>query len=727
MKCGKSIAMLLCAAVFTGMFGGCGKEGVGDDAQAEQQKGRWVETNETLPEGLADWVPQQIFSVGEELHLLASRQENGKTVFSEWARQKDGFSDVTKDWLASLELGCGEWFEARLMQDEAGTQYLYAGYVEEGEEDYKGHLWRGEGEKTEDITPEKWTVINEEWGMYERLLGIAALKDGTLAAVSYTSADVLAGENGQVLASEALSAQYEDMVVSDGENIYLCVSEGSGSSIEKRRGGRSGDTEKFDLPVENASLCALEDGTLIAAGTEGIFRRGPEGKEWEKLLNGSETDFAMTGCWCISLAALEDGSIYALYRESGGGTKLNRYAYDPDAVIEVKEELKLYTVYESYLLQQAAVMYHKEHPEVLITIQSAYPAYYDDETDYNAVYQELNTMLMGDEAPDILVMDHLNMDSFIEKGLLEDIGEVVNPLEESGRLLSGITGAYVREDGHRYVVPLQFGFTMAIGRDISQTDMESLESLAGFLSKADYSYMGPQTVSELVDKLYPYFCEEIVRDKQLDREVLGGKLECLKRIADNCGIIDSREKGERCYNMWDLASQAKLAFEEANGFKNCMFPIAITDYIMGSFTAYENSFVPFLQTGLCTKSSYKDTAMDFLRLALSEEVQNTDYYMGFPVNQASLEKQVHEDRSEAEAETTIEAEGGEVDFIIRDYSGETADRLLDLCRSLDKPVKEDEKIREVLIESLGGYLKGEQTKEETVQKIEDSLKMYLAE
>lgn len=722
----KTITALLCAAILACTSAGCGKQDTEDENLTEQQKGRWIETQEELPAELEEWTLQDVFSVSEEIHLLATRRENGKTLLSEWASREDGFANVTEGWLASLELDCGEWLQVKLMENGNGTQYLYAGYVAEGEEEYKGHLWKGQGEQISDITPQKWTVLNEEWGMYERILGLAALGDGSLAALSYLSMDVLSGEDGSVLSSEPLSGQYEETVVSDGENVYLCAEEGSGIQIEKRGSG----TETIAFPTDSAggvALCAAADGTLITAGADGIFRCRPGESQWEKLMNGSETDFAMTGCWCIGLAALEDGPIYALYRESEGGGRLNRYVYDPDAVIEVTQELKLYTVYESSLLQQAAVMYHKEHPEVLITIQYTYPAYYYEETDYNAVYQELNTMLMGDDAPDILVMDHLNMDSFMDKGLLADIGEVVDPLEESGALLPGITGAYVREDGHRYVVPLQFGFTMALGRDIAQEDMGSLEALADFLSEKQESYLGPQTVSELVDKFYPYFCRDMVREKQLDREVLGRKLECLKKIADNCGIVDSRGKEERCYNMWDLASQARLAFEEADGFKNCMFPIAMTDYIRGSFTAYENSFVPSLQTGIYAKSPYKDTAMEFLRLALSEEVQNTDYYKGFPVNQASLEKQVHEDRSEAEAETSIEAEGGEVDFIIRDYSGETADRLLDLCRSLDKPVKEDEKIREVLTESLGEYLKGAQTKEETVQKIEDGLKMYLAE
>ena len=183
-------------------------------------------------------------------------------------------------------------------------------------------------------------------------------------------------------------------------------------------------------------------------------------------------------------------------------------------------------------------MYHREHPEVAITIQYAYSAYDSGEADYNAVYQELNTLLMGEDAPDILVLDGLDMDSFMKKGLLADIGEAVGPMEERGELLSGITENYVQEDGKHYIVPLQFGFNMALGRDIEAENMASLEALADFLSGTEENYLGPQTIGELVDKFYPYFCGDIVKEKQLDREVLGSRLECVKKIADSCGIVD---------------------------------------------------------------------------------------------------------------------------------------------------------------------------------------------
>ncbi|MCI8286438.1 MAG: extracellular solute-binding protein [Lachnospiraceae bacterium] len=750
----RGLAAMLVTAFCVGAAGGCGKEQQDSGSQAktgkeaEADKGRYVEREEAWPEELADWTVLQIFTVQDKLHLLASKEEGGKTILREWERQESGYADVTQNWLASMELGSDGWLEARLMQAEDGTQYLYAGYMEEELDNFLGHLWRGEGDAAVEITPEKWSVPNETWGGYEMIQDLAALNNGTLAAASYSSMDILSGADGKVLESEQSPAIYESRMVTDGENVYLGTSDGNGFQIEKRAEGKSSDVEQISFApggstsaggeesgmitvggTGSLALSVLKDGTLIAAGEDGIFRLAggsPEG-EWEKLAEGVDTNFAMRDYTCLDLAALEDGSIYALF-ETGGEVKLYRYEYDPDAVSQVTQVLKLYTVYENPVLTQAAVMYHKAHPEVMISIENEYPMYYYGDTDYDAVYQKLNTMLMGDDAPDILMMDHLNTDAYAQKGLLEELEDVVGPMEESGELLSNITNAYVREDGKRYVVPLQFGFMMAVGRDIVPENMESMEALAEFLAGADYSYMGKQTAADLVYQFYTYFCDEIVDGKQLNREKLSQYLRYLKAIGDNCGIIDVWPENERAADMWDLSAETKLAFQKADGFVNCMIPVSMAEYIKGDFTAFENRFIPSLEAGICAKSQYVDTAKDFLRFALSEEFQSANGDNGFPVNRQALKTQAAKDRSEFQIYTSIEADDGSyVGFESKSYSQETADRLAAMCETLDKPVKEDAKIRQVLAECLGEYLKGAQPEEETVQKIEEELKMYLAE
>lgn len=727
-------AAALCAVLVAGALGGCGKQQENETPQ-DVPRGKYVAAEMELPDMGEEWVIKQLFTVEDELHLLTAAREGEVTILREWQQRGEEFSDVSKDWLLSLQLPCETWADMQLMREKSGTQYLYVKLVNE-EGVYQSKLWRENGSEAVEITPQKWSVPDETWGAYESIQGIAALDNGTLLAVSYTAVDIINGEDGSILESESVMLGYGEIMLSDGENIYLTTYGSSGwiDGIEMRPGGSGKDAAKISFPVSSmgdASCCVGEDGTLTAAGGEGIFRYNAVTEEWDKLMEGTETDFALATCWCIGLAVKSDGSVYALFRQEDGGTRLVRHYYDPDAVAEVQETLKLYTVWENSLLQQAAVMYHREHPEVLITVDYVYALsdrYSGKTPDYEQVFQSLNTMLMGDDAPDILVMDHLNVDSYAEKGLLLDIDDIIAPMEQSGELFSNMTTAYRREDGKRYMVPLQFGFVMGVGRDISAENMQSLEALAEYLKGQSDNYMGPMTVTELVDQFYPYFCGDIVKGKELDREALGEILENLKAVAENSGIVDAHKDGERKYNMWKLASKAKLAYVECMGFYDSMAPIDIMEYIGGGFTAYENVFIPSLQMGISAKSEYQETAKDFLQFALSKDVQVTVTYGDFPINQEAFEQQAAADRSDMAAVTSIEtADGGQEMFEILPYSQEITQRIIDLCRELNRPMVEDAKIREELIAALPGYLDGSRTLEKTLDSIEGGLKMYLAE
>lgn len=729
-------ALAVTLAMLTGLLAGCGKQNQQEDTPAVQEKGRYVESEQTLPEEWSGWTARQLFVRDDKLHLVMAKAEDERLAVRELEQTEEGFADVTGQWLEDIVLPAEQWIDLHLMQDGNGVQYLFSQYGD-GDE-YKGHLWKSEGDAAVEVTPEDWNRLNEDWGIYEMIFGIAALDSGQLFVNGAMAMSLVSGQDGSTLESEASTGDYAETVLSDGQNIYLVCRDSSGNvgQIEKRPEGKKKGAESIPIDLESKnglSFCAADDGTIIAAGNSGIFRYAADGDKWERLLPGSETSFALSDRWCVGLAASTDGGIYALFSQDGGNAILNEYRYDPDAVAEVTEVLKLYAVEESYLLQNAVALYHRTHPEVMIETEYAYSlddSYSNVEYDYNEVYQKLNTMLMSGDAPDILVLDHLNPDSFIEKGLLADLSGVLAPMEEDGELLKNITDSYRAEDGGTYVIPLQFGFSYITGRDITAADMQSIETLAAFLKGKQESYMGCKTVEDMVDLFYPYFCDDIVKEKTLDKDVLREKLEAMKIIADNCGIVEKYDdKNNRRHNIWDLASEIKLAIEKgAAGFNDCMFDVAITDYIKGEFAVFENQFIPSLETAVCTKSQKQETAKDFIRFALSEQIQDQDYYSGFPVNARSLEKLTLRDRSDMAAVTTIEGDdGSEVMFEIKAFPESTAQRLAEICKTVSRPVKEDAKIREVLIDSLSSYLRGQGSLEDAVSEIEKGLNMYLAE
>lgn len=744
----KGIALATCMAIVMGLLTGCGKK---NDLQIaaspdEVQKGRYVETELSLPEEWKDKNISQIFRSGDELHFLVAGGSEGQTTLEEWKLgEGDTLTEVTKDWLKALpegkDLENSDSFT--LLQDAEGNQYLY-GNCYRDEESSSAHLWKEVDGNALDITPQKWLepMDMDGYRFYDTPQYVTLTEDGLLVGLSYFSLDVVLAQDGSLVSSQESDSLTDSGSLSDnnwvsavGDTLYLAQADEQGNVnglLQMQLDGSNGAKSKGEIPFSqdsysSAYFSVLEDGTVYAADADGFFRCDVGDTNWQKLLQGIDTGFSLSDQWCRDIVALSDGSVYAWFG-SESGDKIMIYRYDPDAVIEVTEELTLYTVEESFFLQQAAVQYHKQHPEVLIHVDAAISMTdkYSGNADYQQIYQDLNTSLTSGNGPDLMVMDHLKLDTYASKGLLLDLQEILQPMEEDGTLLSNITTAYEEADGRRYAVPLQFGLLLAVGRDVHPEEMSSMDAIAKAVSGKTESYMGDRTCGELVEEFYPLIVDDILQNRQVNRDTLHPWLEDLKKIADNCGILPSRKEG-RAANIWDLGSDVRLVLQETDGFNEAMMPYAVADLLNANVVSMENAFYPKMVLGINSRSEHVETAKDFLRFALSEELQSVDTYEGFPVNAKALETQAAADRSKAEAYTTYDIDGSTAEFAIKAYSEETANHLMELCRAATLCLKEDTQIETSLTESLQAYLNGQAGVEEAMDAVEGSLKMYLAE
>ena len=744
----KGIALATCMAIVMGLLTGCGKK---NDLQIaaspdEVQKGRYVETELSLPEEWKDKNISQIFRSGDELHFLVAGGSEGQTTLEEWKLgEGDTLTEVTKDWLKALpegkDLENSDSFT--LLQDAEGNQYLY-GNCYRDEESSSAHLWKEVDGNALDITPQKWLepMDMDGYRFYDTPQYVTLTEDGLLVGLSYFSLDVVLAQDGSMVSSQESDSLIDSGTLADnkwvsavGDTLYLAQADEQGSVnglLQMQLDGNNGAKAKGVIPFSqdsysSAYFSVLEDGTVYAADADGFFHCDAGDTNWQKLLEGIDTSFSMSDQWCRDIVALSDGSVYAWFG-SESGDKIMIYRYDPDAVIEVTEELTLYTVEESFFLQQAAVQYHKQHPEILIHVDAAISMTdkYSGNADYQQIYQDLNTSLTSGNGPDLMVMDHLKLDTYASKGLLLDLQEILQPMEEDGTLLSNITTAYKEADGRRYAVPLQFGLLLAVGRDVHPEEMSSMDAIAKAVSGKTESYMGDRTCGELVEEFYPLIVDDILQNRQVNRDILRPWLEDLKKIADNCGILPSRKEG-RAANIWDLGSDVKLVLQETDGFNEAMMPYAVAELLNANVVSMENAFYPKMVIGINSRSEHVETAKDFLRFALSEELQSVDTYEGFPVNAKALETQAAADRSMAEAYTTYDIDGSSVEFDIKSYSEETANHLMELCRAATLCLKEDTQIETSLTESLQAYLNGQAGVEEAMDAVEGSLKMYLAE
>lgn len=736
----KGTALLLAAAMVSVLFTGCGKqEEPAGPAQQQVQKGKYVEKELTLPEGVSAADISHLFNVDGKLHMLVKKDNAGRAVWQEWEFNNNAFSDVTGQWLKELDVPYLNFGSAQILRDKEGASYLFAIYNFEESEQYSAHLWKSEdGALAVEITPEEWTVPNEEYDYYETPEDLVILDNGMLVAKYYYKTDYYLAEDGSLLKTieqDPMQERYLNAVANTGDHYYLMAVDGNENVKNVQIFGTDSDTPLNTIAFAQEStgtsyMDVRKDGTMFIANIDGIFQCMDGSTNWEKLMEGVDTSMGMLDMWCRGMTVLDDGSFYISYGGEDDKAALMQYVFDPDAVTEITQVLNLYTVNESFLLQQAAVMFHKAHPEVMINIETGISRMeqFNTNIDYAQIFQELNTKLVAGKGPDILVMDNLDLDSFMEKGLLEDINDIVAPLEADGSLLSNITSCYLQEDGKRYLVPLQFGLVLSVGRDVDVKNMADIPSLADAMSKNDESLMGPRTPYELVEAFLPYFVSDIVKGKELDQEALKINLEYVKKIGENCGIIPTRAEDERPWGLWDIASKAKMFFAETDGFNQAMMPISAANLVNGTFTPFGNAFYPRLQVGIYSKTEKMDVAKEFIAFLLTSELQNQDFYEGFPVNSISLDYLAAKDRSNMEAYTMIDmGDGAQGEFAIKSFSDADAKTLTDACRNVDKLARKDQQILKVIAENIPGYLDGSQTIEKTIEGIEAGLRMYLAE
>ena len=125
------------------------------------------------------------------------------------------------------------------------------------------------------------------------------------------------------------------------------------------------------------------------------------------------------------------------------------------------------------VIRQAISLYQKENPAVYVEYEIGLEG--NSMTREDAI-KNLNTRVMAGKGPDVLVLDNMPMDSYVEKGILMDIAPLLDGMSGEEAVFPNVVDAF-RQDGHVYMVPCGIQLPYVHGRkeDINKmTDMSSI-------------------------------------------------------------------------------------------------------------------------------------------------------------------------------------------------------------------------------------------------------------
>lgn len=499
------------------------------------------------------------------------------------------------------------------------------------------------------------------------------------------------------------------------------------------------------------AACEGEEGVLYYCNADGIYRYSQGGSVIEQLADGKLNSLSKPSLALTGMQAAADGTMIVMAIDDSM-PKLLRYRYDENVPSVPGTQLNVYALEENPELQQAISMFQTENPGYYVNLEIGLTG--ENAVTASDALRTLNTEIMAGNGPDILILDGMPVESYIEKGILEDISDIVGQIETSDGIFTEIAETF-SQDSKIYAVPCRFQVP------VLQADAALLDSINSLSDLADTAKRLRQeddsieqidkisSIGELLEKLYMAYSRELVKeDGSIDAEAMNTFISSAKDLFDlnhyneeakesyfSTGGIEGLDMTTLTGCMDFLMGNCKIAHSNIasmqslaeictlNAQKNLAYKLmpAGDDHI----------FVPKLIAGINSKSSQTDSAREFISFLFSQKTQQTSQGSGLPVNRAAFEKNLGDAQSMESYNTwsMMDEDGNyqEYELHVTQPSQEEREHFTQLVESLDTPCLTDAVMRELVIEQAGNCLKGDLTVEEAVHTIEQKMNLYLAE
>lgn len=740
----KAAAWLLILAAVTVMAAGCGlkpggAEAGGADAptadnggagdNSDVPRGRYVEQELAFPfDPSTEMMEAMMLSPEGDLLVLTYNQEMENRIY----RMEDtGEWNMDEALTASIP-------EGSMLLKMNGTKDAAYYYLTQGEERYIGKM---------------------AWGSQkmERLADPAFEKDGI-----YNISDFLAADSGAVLFSlmdgktvvwkpeDGVSLQlYQknrnstlntsstlvgDTYITAGDLGFLAYDMETGKELETIP-YQTGDSDA------EGSLAAGEGDDIYLCNAAGIHHMALGGTMWETIVDGSLNSLSLPGIRISKMCVGKNNDFFVRY-EKDENPVLAHYVYDPDTISVPTSTLTVYglDLSEKYLIRQGAIRFQMENPDIRVEVidgRKQMEGMMDAD-----IIRSLNEELLTGAGADVLVLDGLPGKSYIEKGILEDMSELLAPFTESGEIYRNLTGHFRRSDGSVYEVPVRVLFPVVYGEAGATASLSSLQAYLEYQESPGAGSISGKTVYENILRRLAFLYDQELWDDdgKLKEEELTDLLEAAMRTGEHSGARvlypeDEDNGAGKRYNLVAengfttpdhlgiMAGDNQASLELPREMAEMSLSFAVMREKGYPLQSVNHTFYPEERVAINRNSRQKETAERFVTFLLSEQIQGEDVEDGFPVTRAGVERW-------KQRQIVMSYGTGNWDglMIYGDYPTESERKLLlDMIPDLDNPVVPDPTVLSIMAEESEGYFSGTQDLPAAVKAIISKVTLYRAE
>lgn len=729
----QTLVFILALALTAGLLTGCGK---GDTKDDNAGKGRYIEKDIELPfkdgEGgisfskSKDGNPLLFGSKGSEINRYEYKDGEWKETPVKWIAElyqdhppylvdmeetADGTQVLlsvnmeTQQFQLALgkEGGAGEALDAAYFKQETeyGTSMIADLLVDDA-----GNYW------LQDMYQEKIVILSPD-----TLETVSEIQ--TIQSVSNTQKLMAKGSDGIV-------------AVNTEEGIYTLYQSGSLA-------------KKGTLKQENGEqgqLCS-DGSNWYTVSKDGISRKQSGNDISEIVMEGSMGAMGSPVNSPISVVMGNKEDFYVLYSQDKVGTNiLEYYVFDPSIPSVPEKTLKVFGLSENDTVRQAIIRFQKKHTDVKVEFHTSGKTAGEVSTDD---IRTLNTELLSGNGADVLLLDGLPVDSYIEKGVLEDLTDLAADLTGQDSYLEEILKNTAQSGGKIYGMPLKFKIPILFGDEEVKAALESIDTLQAYMdANPDASVFGVADYDYIRNFLFQLYQGEIVDpDGKIDQARLVQLLELESKISVNARAAEF--EGEEYNTSYEyvpgpfdnimgagiMKYPDAVSTEEISSVQNMILPYAMMRELNVKPSAVQNMYNPVGVVGINESSGAKDLAEDFVKYLFSEEIQSAQLDDGFPVMESAMEGLAAEVDSEYANSFTMMSStkiGDDIVEISATYpSAEEVDQLMELGQSLTKPVNQDRGVWNIYQETADKYLEGSIDATKAAETIAQKVDTYLAE
>lgn len=766
----KAAAILTAVTLAAGMLTGCAKGQQGDEGSAKAgadasadtgqdgakgggtpgAMGRYVEQDMEAPWGEDDTYCYSCKDLDGKLQILLYDADMSMKQY-----QYDGnWSEADCDWINEIINQGNSVYWVRYGQD--GAYYLLAQEEAAAEEadaesaqmqPIPWHFYTHTDSGTEEL---KLSVLSAEaqksqvfYPFYMEITqsgDIAFLSSGNEDVIVY---DRASGKQKAELSTHRINVSEDQMFLMEGDILATLADNETDIVFYDTQTGK--EEKRIAIGEQKqGNLAGGGEGRYYLANKDGIWSFREDGSILEQVFDGSLGSMSASSQMMRDFETGSAEDFYIVYSsENISKVEVKHYVYDEEALSVPSQTLTVYGLQENSKITEAVHVFQKENPDVKVEYQYAYDEYDLGETE--DIIKALNTELLGGQGADVLVLDGLPMDSYIEKGVLADISALGGELEKNGTVLKAVLEG-AKKDGKIYSIPTGMVVPVMYGTDELRSAMQSLDSLEKYMEKNEKALVtGVNGYSRIARMLFALdYANALDENGVVQQDEIARILKDAKKIGDN----NNQEYMEKFQQEWtevrkeatdrlllttpfDLSGCETYYDETCVGMKGVSACYGLADICDAQkplnlkAESIHGYYVPSSILGITEISGQKELAQAFIETVLSDAVQ-TATERDLPVRVESIDNLA----KVAEGKTLYSMGSSGWDGIMHNYGYPTAEEMkpfIEIFKQVETPFVLDSTVQEAFLDAADRYFNDGLSEEVAAEEMAQTVDTYLAE